>query len=179
MRVAGDPAALASRLREEIRAANPLFRVTTVTSQAAAVDQTLMRERLLAMLSGFFAVVGLVLAAVGLYGVLSLFRGAADARDWDSRRARRAPPRRGPDGGGGGRPAGLVGAGFGLAGGLYLSRFVESLLFEVTPLDFWSPRAAARDAAADGAAGRRASRVTRGACRSGGRASLRIRRTLS
>jgi putative ABC transport system permease protein len=31
-----------------------------------------------------------------------------------------------------------VGAGFGLAGGLYLSRFVESQLFEVTPLDFWS-----------------------------------------
>ena len=30
-----------------------------------------MRERLLALLSGFFALVGLVLAAVGLYGVLS------------------------------------------------------------------------------------------------------------
>ena len=27
---------------------------------------------------------------------------------------------------------------FGLAGGLYLSRFVKSVLFEVTPLDFWS-----------------------------------------
>ena len=71
VRVAGDPAALAARLREEIRAASPLFRVTTVTSQAAVVDRTLLRERLLALLSGFFALVGLVLAAVGLYGVLS------------------------------------------------------------------------------------------------------------
>ena len=34
--------------------------------------------------------------------------------------------------------AALVGAVCGLAGGLYLSRFVEALLFEVTPLDFWS-----------------------------------------
>jgi hypothetical protein len=71
VRVAGDTTALASRLREEIRAASPLFRATAVTSQAAAVGETLLRERLLALLSGFFAVVGLVLAAVGLYGVLS------------------------------------------------------------------------------------------------------------
>ena len=47
------------------------FRVTTITTQSAVVDRTLLRERLLALLSGFFALVGLVLAAVGLYGVLS------------------------------------------------------------------------------------------------------------
>jgi putative ABC transport system permease protein len=34
--------------------------------------------------------------------------------------------------------AALIGVGLGLAGGLYVSRFVESLLFEVTPLDWWS-----------------------------------------
>ena len=49
----------------------PLLRVTTVTSQTATVDRTLVRERLLALLSGFFALVGLVLTAVGLYGTLS------------------------------------------------------------------------------------------------------------
>jgi putative ABC transport system permease protein len=138
VRVAGDAAALTSRLREEIRAASPLFRVTTVRSQAAAVDQTLIRERLLALLSGFFALVGLVLAAVGLYGVLSYsvvqrtreigIRVALGARRLGVVRTVVAEA---------GRPA-LVGAGFGLAGGLYLSRFVESLLFEVTPVDFWS-----------------------------------------
>ena len=32
----------------------------------------------------------------------------------------------------------LIGAACGLAGGLYASRFVESLLFEVAPRDFWS-----------------------------------------
>jgi predicted permease len=138
VRVAGDPAALGARLREEVRAANPLFRVTTVTPQSAVVDQTLLRERLLALLSGFFAAVGLVLAAVGLYGVLSYsvvqrtreigIRVALGARQLGVIRTVLT------DVGG----AVIVGAGCGLAGGLYLSRFVEALLFEVTPLDFWS-----------------------------------------
>ena len=138
VRVAGDAVALAPRLRDEIRAASPLFRVTSVSSQSAEVDRTLLRERLLALLSGFFAVVGLVLAAVGLYGVLSYsvvqrtreigIRVALGARQLGVVRTVLA------EAGG----TALVGAGFGLAGGLYLSRFVESLLFEVTPLDFWS-----------------------------------------
>jgi putative ABC transport system permease protein len=138
VRVAGDPAALAPRLREEIRAGSPLFRVTSVTSQSAAVSQTLLRERLLALLSGFFAVVGLVLAAVGLYGVLS-YSVVQRTREIGIRVAL------------GARQPGVIwtlladagvtvvaGAACGLAGGLYLSRFVQTLLFEVTPLDFWS-----------------------------------------
>jgi ABC-type antimicrobial peptide transport system permease subunit len=138
VRVAGDPTALVSRLREEIRAGSSLFRATTVTSQAAAVRQTLLRERLLALLSGFFAVVGLVLAAVGLYGVLSYsvvertreigIRVALGARR--SRVVRTVLAEAGS--------TALVGAGVGLAGALYLSRFLKALLFEVTPLDFWS-----------------------------------------
>jgi predicted permease len=138
VRVAGDATALISRLREEIRAASPLFRVTTVRSQAAAVDQTLIRERLLALLSGFFALVGLVLAAVGLYGVLS-YSVVQRTREIGIRvalGARRLGVVRTVVAEAGGTA--LVGAGFGLAGGLYLSRFVEALLFEVTPLDFWS-----------------------------------------
>ena len=71
VRVAGDARTIAARLREEVRAATPLLRVTSVTSQAALVDRTVVRERLLALLSGFFALVGLVLTAVGLYGTLS------------------------------------------------------------------------------------------------------------
>ena len=138
VRVAGDPAAVATRLRDEIRAAAPLFRVTSMMSQAAAVDQTLIRERLLALLSGFFAVIGLVLAAVGLYGVLS-YSVVQRTREIGIRVALGA--RRGrvvwtiATDAGGAVAAGVL---FGLAGGLYLSRFVQSLLFEVTPLDFWS-----------------------------------------
>ncbi len=138
LRVAGEPAALSARLREEVRAANPTFRVTTITTQATLVDRTLLRERLLALLSGFFALVGLVLAAVGLYGVLS-YSVVQRTREIGIRVALGAPQLRVArtvvaDAGG----AVLVGAAAGLAGGLYLSRFVEALLFEVTPLDFWS-----------------------------------------
>jgi predicted permease len=138
VRVAGDPAALASRLREEVRTANPSFRVTSVTSQSALVDRTLLRERLLALLSGFFALVALVLAAVGLYGVLS-YSVAQRTREIGIRVALGARQLRvvrtvlAEVGG-----ATLAGAVCGLAGALYLSRFVQALLFEVTPLDFWS-----------------------------------------
>ena len=137
-RVSGDPAALAARLREEVRAANPLFRVTTVTSQATLVERTLVRERLLAVLSGFFALIGLVLVAVGLYGVLS-YAVVQRTREIGIRVALGAHALRvvrtvlAEVGG-----AALVGTICGLAGGLYLSRFVATLLFEVTPLDFWS-----------------------------------------
>ncbi len=138
VRGSGDLAALAFRLREEIRAANPVIRVTSVMAQSAAVDQTMLRERLLALLSGFFALTGLALVILGLYGVLSYsvvqrtreigIRVALGARQLRVIRTVLA----------GTGAAALAGAAFGLAGALYLSRFVESLLFEVTPLDFWS-----------------------------------------
>jgi putative ABC transport system permease protein len=135
---AGAVETLSGRLREEVRAANPLLRVLSVRSQATVVSRTLVRERLLALLSGFFAVVGLVLAAVGLYGVLS-YSVVQRTREIGIRVAL------------GARRSAVVstvvadvtiaavaGAIVGLAGGLYLSRFVDALLFEVRPLEFWS-----------------------------------------
>ncbi|HWJ55410.1 MAG TPA: ADOP family duplicated permease, partial [Vicinamibacterales bacterium] len=135
VRVAGDPSALAARLRDEIRAADPLFRVSSIVLQSEVVDRTLVRERLLAALATFFAVVGLVLVAVGLYGVLS-YSVVQRTREIGIRLAL------------GARSLGVVrtilsdtagavaaGAAGGLAGGWYLSRFVESLLFEVAPGD--------------------------------------------
>jgi putative ABC transport system permease protein len=142
VRVTGDAVAAASslapRLREEVRAANPLFRATSIVPQSTIVGQTLLRERLLALLSGFFAIVGLALAAVGLYGVLS-YSVLQRTREIGIRLALGAQ-RSGVIGtvladiGG----ATSVGAVLGLGGGLYLSRFITSLLFEVTALDFWS-----------------------------------------
>lgn len=137
-RVTGDPLTIAPRLREEVHAASPIFRVTSIVSQASLVDRTLLRERLLAVLSGFFALVGLILAAVGLYGVLS-YSVVQRTREIGIRVALGARQRRVmqtilADVG----AATLVGIACGLAGALYLSRFVQALLFEVTPLDFWS-----------------------------------------
>jgi predicted permease len=135
VRVAGDATTIAARLREEVRAATPLLRVTSVTSQAAVVNRTVVRERLLALLAGFFALVGLVLTTVGLYGTLSHavvqrtreigIRVALGAHSVGAVRAVLADT------------AGttLIGAVCGLAGGLYASRFVETMLFEVAALE--------------------------------------------
>jgi ABC-type antimicrobial peptide transport system permease subunit len=121
-----------------VQAATPLLRVTSVTSQAAVVNRTLLRERLLAVLSGFFALVGLVLTAVGLYATLS-YAVVRRTREIGIRVAL------------GARPVGairsvaadtagttLIGVALGLAVGLYASRFVESMLFEVAARDVWS-----------------------------------------
>jgi putative ABC transport system permease protein len=138
VRVTGDATTIAARLREEVRAATPLLRVTSVTSQAAMVNRTLVRERLLALLGGFFALVGLVLTAVGLYGTLSCavvqrtreigIRVALGARAVGAVRSVLADTAR----------TTLIGAACGVAGGLYASRFVEAMLFEVAARDVWS-----------------------------------------
>jgi predicted permease len=138
VRVAANPSSLESRLREEVRAAHPMFWVTTLRQQSALVGDTLLRERLLALLSGFFAVVGLALAAIGVYGVLSYavvqrtreigIRMALGARQFRVVRTVIADT----------GIAVLAGAACGLTGGVYVSRFAQSLLFEVTPFDFWS-----------------------------------------
>jgi len=68
--VGSNPAALASTLRREVAAANPAFRVSNIRTQQEINDALTIRERLLSMLGLFFAAVALVLAGVGLYGVL-------------------------------------------------------------------------------------------------------------
>ena len=132
-----DPRTLADRLREELPRVHPALRLVDVTTQSALVDNALLRERLLAVLSGFFAALGLALAAVGLYGVSS-YAVVRRTREIGIRLTL------------GARPAAVVrsvlgqlalavGAGVvaGLAGGVYFARFVRALLFETEPISAW------------------------------------------
>jgi predicted permease len=68
---AADPLPLVSMLRHAVPQARPEFYVSNVRTQEELVRMHTVRERLLAMLSLFFAVVALLLAGVGLYGVLN------------------------------------------------------------------------------------------------------------
>jgi putative ABC transport system permease protein len=62
--------ALAAALREEVPRARPEFRVSRVRTQMEINQAQTVRERLLATLALFFAVVALILAGIGLYGVM-------------------------------------------------------------------------------------------------------------
>ncbi len=70
VRADGDAATLTRALREAVLSVHPdLFRqARTLASQ---IDESLVRERILARLSGFLGLLALLVAAVGLYGVLS------------------------------------------------------------------------------------------------------------
>jgi hypothetical protein len=64
------PASLASTLRLEMAKARPDFLVSRIRTQIELVKIQTVRERLFASLGSFFAGVALLLAGVGLYGVL-------------------------------------------------------------------------------------------------------------
>jgi predicted permease len=65
-----NPRSLASILRQEVPRARPEFRVSRIRTQLEINQSHAVRERLLATLALFFAIVALLLAGVGLYGVL-------------------------------------------------------------------------------------------------------------
>jgi predicted permease len=62
---------LLAEVRREVAAVDrnlPVFRVNTLRTQT---EQSLLKERLLAMLSGFFGSLALLLACLGLYGLMA------------------------------------------------------------------------------------------------------------
>ena len=128
---APNPLALASVLRREVSRARPGFRVSNIRTQAELNQTDTVRERLLAMLALFFAGVALLLAGVGLYGVLDYsvvqrrreigIRMAIGARAADIARRVTVDV----------FSMVLVGALAGLALGMASVRSIESLLFQV------------------------------------------------
>jgi predicted permease len=133
IRSTGSPLALAADLRRQFKLARAEMRLGDVQLETALVNRQMIRERLLAMLSAFFAVLALVLAAVGLFGVLNYavirrrreigIRIALGARSGSVVRQITS----------GAFAAVLCGATAGLFGGLAAGRLVESLLYEVKP----------------------------------------------
>ena len=68
--VAANPFALADTLRQTVAQRHNGLRVSNIRTQAELVRDQSVRERLLAMLAVFFTCVALLLAGIGLYGVL-------------------------------------------------------------------------------------------------------------
>jgi predicted permease len=71
LRSSGDPTVLVKQVRAIVSQADnnlPIFHVRTQTQQ---IEQALYQERLMSRLSSFFAGLALILACIGLYGLLS------------------------------------------------------------------------------------------------------------
>lgn len=130
-----NPLALAQALRREIPRARPEFRVSNIRTQLEINQAQTVRERLLAMLALFFAAVALLLAGIGLYGVLDYsvlqrrrelgIRIAIGAPSVDIARRVTADV----------FSMVLLGAAAGIAIGLSSASYVKALLYEVKPTD--------------------------------------------
>ena len=130
-----NPLALAATLRQRVSRARPGFHVSNVETQLEVNQAQTIRERLLAALAFFFAAVALLLAGVGLYGVLNYsvqqreheigIRMALGAQVVHVVRQVTA-----------GLSLAVVGGMFaGLLFGLGLTRYIQSLLYDVKATD--------------------------------------------
>lgn len=71
VRTAGDPKAMIPALRTLINQHDANLPMTNVFTETEQIDRILDQERIIAKLSGFFGILALLLACVGLYGLLS------------------------------------------------------------------------------------------------------------
>jgi ABC-type antimicrobial peptide transport system permease subunit len=164
VRTAGDPLAFAATLRQKVSEIDRQAIVSNIRTAEDQIERSLLRERLVATISGLFGALALLLAAIGLYGVLS-YGIARRTREFGIRIAIGAEA---------GSILGLVmreagwvlaiGIAFGLAAAWWLGRIVSSLLYGVEPGDLLSISIAVVVLAAAGAfaawiPARRASRI--------------------
>jgi len=71
IKTAGNPAVLAATVEREVRRIGADILVSEVTTAERQLEDSLLQERLLSTLSGFFGFLALALSAVGLFGLLA------------------------------------------------------------------------------------------------------------
>jgi predicted permease len=71
VRAIGNTAGLPATLRAEIHSIDPDLKVQEVSRLSDLIDASLVQERAIAKLSGFFGLLALLLASIGLYGIMS------------------------------------------------------------------------------------------------------------
>jgi putative ABC transport system permease protein len=135
IRSAGDPLSLAAAVRREARAIDPDQPVAAVRTMEQVLNESVAAPRYRTWLLGLFAAVALILAGVGIYGVIS-YTVAQRTHEIGVRMALGA---RSPDVlklvVGQGIKLALAGVLLGLGGAWALTRLVRNLLFGVSATD--------------------------------------------
>ncbi|MGB2717671.1 MAG: ABC transporter permease [Vicinamibacterales bacterium] len=135
IRTAGDPMAIVEAVRSEVRAVNPKGPDVRVADLQRAVKSYVSPQQFTTTIIGFFAGIGLLLAAVGVYGVTRHWVGvrtfeigvrmALGAQPGDVLRLVLGTASR----------TAMLGIALGIAGALALQRVIASQLFGVSPTD--------------------------------------------
>jgi putative ABC transport system permease protein len=135
VKTTGDPSAMSSPIRNEIRRSDRLTTITNVRTMDELRATALQSDRFNLWLMGSFAVLALLLAALGIYGVMT-YTTAQRTRELGIRLALGAQT--------GdvlklvtvqGMKLAFIGVALGLLGSLAVTRLMESLLFEVGTTD--------------------------------------------
>jgi putative ABC transport system permease protein len=135
LRTALPPAGLEQEIRRVVASVDPEVPTYELGTMSAAVDESVSQSRFYTLLLTGFATVALLLATLGVYGVVS-YAVTQQTRDFGIRIALGAKTRdvmtlvl--------GRGASLIlpGVGAGILSALFLTRTIRSLLFGVEPLD--------------------------------------------
>lgn len=135
VKATGKPSGLIGVVRSEVRSLDSNLALTNIKPMDQIVTESIAQPRFILLLLGVFAGLALMLAAVGIYGVISYavtqrtqefgVRMALGARAFDvlSLVLKR------------GMALALLGVALGLAGSFALTRLMTQLLFGVTPTD--------------------------------------------
>ncbi len=128
-------AAVIPSLRDAVRRTNPYLPVVSTMDMAEVAAFGMIPQRLAATLAGTLGVAGLMLAAIGLYGLMA-YAVASRTREIGIRQALGADPRtvirmflRQ------GMKLALIGSTIGVALGLGVAFAIQSLLFGISPVD--------------------------------------------
>jgi putative ABC transport system permease protein len=135
VRTQNDPTALVAALRQTVLSIDPNQPITDINTLAAIVSNSIAQPRLNMLLMGLFGALAMILAVVGIYGLLSYavtqrtqelgIRMALGARAGDVLRLVLKQ----------GMALVLIGEAIGLGGAFALTRLLRGLLFGVTPTD--------------------------------------------
>ena len=138
VRADGDPLSQVGAITKVVRDIDPELPLADVRTMQDVVDLTTARQRTVAVLLTVFALLALVLAGVGVYGVMA-YSVARRTQEIGVRMALGATPQS-VFGMVLGQALRLVALGvvIGLAAAAGLTRLLETLLFETEPLDLWT-----------------------------------------